>query len=395
MIRNNEAMTEPIFVTCEQARRFLIHAFALTGGLSLTSVDAVLDRLEFIQEDSINVCGRMHDLILRNRIVNYAPSLLHGALYQEPRTAFEYYFPNLCVLPLRDYPYFRGAMLSRRMPAGCWGGLTPEEEPVAKLLIEQIETNGPLRSRLTSVEHGHATSGWGTRAKVASLVLDKLWYQGHLTIAHRENFERWFDLAHRRFSHWESTELPQEDETIRYKLRKRLRAKRLFRLPKEALSILGASSFVPLRVESDSRPWYILAEDKEAFFENDARSNESDAVRLLAPLDPLIYDRERNRKIFDFDYTWEVYTPAEKRKWGYYILPILWKGRIVGRVDPKIDRASGTLLLHSLTMEKEADAVQVAPAIAEAVQELAIFLGATRIQLPKNLPESIGGFLTD
>ena len=154
-----------------------------------------------------------------------------------------------------------------------------------------------------------------------------------------------------------------------------------------------------MRVESDSRPWYILAEDKEAFFENDARSNESDAVRLLAPLDPLIYDRERNRKIFDFDYTWEVYTPAEKRKWGYYILPILWKGRIVGRVDPKIDRASGTLLLHSLTMEKEmekeADAVQVAPAIAEAIQELAIFLGATRIQLPKNLPESIGGFLTD
>lgn len=387
-------MPDPIPVSAHAARRFLVRAFALDGPPSLADVPAVLERLEFVQEDSINVCGRIHDLILRNRIPNYSPQILHEALYGAARTGFEYYFPNLCVLPMRDYPHFRRTMLSVRMSPGRWRGLTPEEEPVAAALFAQMDADGPLRSRLTGKEHGHAMSGWGTRAKVASLVLDKLWYQGHLVISRRENFERWFDRAHRHFDDWECdlADLPDATEEARYKMRKRLRAKRLFRLPKNAVTTLGAEAFAAVRLEGDSRLWYILAEDKEEFFAAESSGNEPSAT-LLAPLDPVIYDRERNRKVFGFDYIWEVYTPAEKRKWGYYVLPILFGDRIVGRIDPKIDRAKKTLILNSVTLEPGVEAAEVGAAIGAAVQDFARFLGANAINTTIVEPQALTKYL--
>ena len=371
----------PLPVPALCARRFLIREFALDAPPSLPTVSAVLERLEFVQEDSINSCGRIHDLILRNRIAGYAPEMLHQALYNTPRAAFEYYFPNLCVLPMRDLPYFRRTMLSVRQPPGRWRGLTAEEEPIAELLLTRMDTEGPLRSRLTGTEHGHAMSGWGTRAKVASLVLDKLWYQGHLAIAKRENFERWFDRAARLHPEWETDELPDATEEARYKTRKRLHAKRLFRLTRASIEALGAAAFIPVAVEGDKRVWHILAEDRDDLLAAAESTLAPNGVRLLAPLDPLVYDRERNRRLFGFDYTWEVYVPAEKRKWGYYVLPLLYGEALIGRVDPKINRATGVLTLHSLTLEPGVRAAEVGPAVQRALQEYARFVGATTIEI--------------
>lgn len=369
------------------ARRFLVHAFALDGFQTLPDVAAAVDRLEFVQEDSINVCGRIHDLILWARVQAYRPALLHEHLYGERRGAFEYAFPNLCVLPLRDYPFFARAMRARAAATpGRWHGLTPDEETVAAWVLERIDAEGPLRTRATGAEHGRTTSGWGTQTTVAAHTIEKLWRQGVLSIAKRGNFERWFDRTTRLLPEQaallaQGESLPTEEEEQAYRIRKRLRARRLFRLTPALRNALGEDAFVRVTVEGEARPWHALAEDAPALTQAEARAD-SDDVLLLAPLDPLVYDRERTRAVFGFDYSWEVYTPAAKRRWGYYVLPILQGSRLVGRMDPKIDRRAKTLILASLRTEPDADTERLAGPLAVRLAAYARFLGAERVRLP-------------
>ncbi len=148
------------------ARRFLVRSFALDGFQSLPDVAAALDRLQFVQEDSINVCGRIHDLILWARVRDYTPDDLHRALYESPRQAFEYYFPSLSVLPIGDYAHFARAMRARRESPGRWHGLQPEEIVIAERLLAAIDADGPLRTRTAGAEDGHTTSGWGTKTTI-------------------------------------------------------------------------------------------------------------------------------------------------------------------------------------------------------------------------------------
>jgi uncharacterized protein YcaQ len=378
------AAEDDLTVSPDAARRFLVRAFALDGFQTLPDVPAALDRLEFVQEDSINVCGRIHDLILWARVRDYAPADLSAALYDAPRRAFEYYFPNLCALPIRDFPHFAPAMRRYRGKYTRWGQITDEERPVVVAIEEILDgAQGPLRTRESGAAHGHTTSGWGTRTRLMAHVADKLWLHGRLGIARRENFERSFDRIERLFPpEVLEAALPDEDEERRYLARKRLRAKRLFRAKREDAATLGKGALRTVRIAGVKRPWQVLAEDADTLARAGNDAPISDTVHLLAPLDPLVYDRERNRDLWDFDYTWEVYTPAAKRRWGYYVLPVLRGDRLVGRVDPKIDRRTGTLILHSLTLEPGVDATDdlILP-LAERLRGFARLLGAARIEV--------------
>ena len=370
---------QTVALSQEAARRFLVRAHALDGLPSLPTVETALQQLEFVQEDSINICGRIHDLILWSRVRDYSPADLHRALYESPRQAFEYYFPNLSVLPLSDYSYFVRRMQRRAQTPGRWHGLESHEEAVAERLLQHMDTHGPLRTREAGKEDGHTTSGWGTRTTVAARVVEKLWLHGRLTVARRENFERWFDRTERLLPETSSA-LPDEAEEHAFLIRKMRRARRLFRLKKGDVETLGASAFVRVDIEGTRRPWYALAEDTNALHAASDTEPIAPTVHLLAPLDPLIYDRDRDREIFGFDYTWEVYTPAAKRHWGYYVLPVLFGDRLVGRLDAKQDRRTKTLHLVSLRLEPGIDEAEVGPALMTRLSEYARFLGAATVQ---------------
>lgn len=396
-------MPSPFPLTRAAARHFLLRAFRLERPRALTDVSTALDALEFVQMDSINVCGRVHDLILGARVHDYRPERLDELLYTPPRGAFEYPFPNLCALPLRDYPYFVRTMQERTAVPGRWGALTAEEIPVAKGLLARIRAEGPLRTRDAGAEPGRTLSGWGVPRRVAAHVLEKLWLQGRLAIHHREGFERYFDLAERVLPpdvaalRTDSTLLPTEAEEQAHKPRKRLRTRRIFRPRREDLRTLGVDAVVPVALEGDSRPWYVLAEDVPALkAAGAAPPPEPSGVNLLAPLDPLIYDRERTRAVFDFDYAWEVYTPAARRRWGYYVLPILWGERLVGRLDPRIDRRARVLEVRSLRLEPGIDPAALAAPLAERLTEFARDLGADRLRIegaePAVLRRLLGSF---
>lgn len=373
-----------ITVSKQAARDFLLRAFALETWQSQESVDAAIQQLEFIQEDSINICGRIHELILWPRVKGYAPELLAQALYGSSASAFEIHFPNLSALPRRDYPYFVSRMRERQATPGRWQGLFPQEEAVAEAFLAALDAQGPLSTRSHGNVFGHMLSGWGTRATVVSQVAEKLWLHGKLSIAHRKNFERYFDRTERiapELAAWHKSDasLPDPSQVARFRALKRLRARRLFRPKKEELALLGKEALCKVEIAGVPRPWFCLKEDADHFIET-----ESQGTFLLAPLDPLIYDRERTRDLFDFDYTWEVYTPEAKRKWGYYVLPILHNGRLVGRLDPKFDRKTGTLHVLSLTLEPHVEAL----AVAQQLRAFGRFLGTETLHL-QSVPQSI------
>ncbi|WP_395143145.1 DNA glycosylase AlkZ-like family protein [Armatimonas sp.] len=395
---------QTIRIPKEAARAFLIRAFALESWQSLSDTEAAIQQLEFVQEDSIPICGRMHDLILWPRVKNYTPKKLADTLYgseSSSASAFEIHFPNLAALPRADYPYFVRRKKARTQTPGRWQGLLPEEEPVAEAFLAALDTHGPLSTRRHGNDFGHMLSGWGTRSTVISQVAEKLWLHGKLGIAHRKNFERYFDRLERvapELAQWhtDNATLPDPEEAARYLARKRLKAKALFRPRRDDLATLGESAFCKVEIDGLTKPWYTLKEltpfaepHPEGTRVGRSEERAEPGGRLLAPLDPLIYDRQRNREIFDFDYTWEVYVPAAKRKWGYYVLPILLGDRLIGRVDLKRETKTDTLQLLSLSLEDGVDAQMVAEAIALRLKNLASFLEVSQVAVMGTCPAPI------
>lgn len=367
-------MAAGLQISTAQARRFAWRAVGLERPAG--SVGEALDHLGFVQIDPIHVCGRMHDLILRNRVAGYTQGSLmrhlHGGertLRADERTAFEHHAAdssNLAAFPLDAWPHLLAAMQARTGRDGFWSGrLTPDEAALAPDLLAEMARRGPVSSR--DFQDGRRTDepGWGT-ASLAKSALQKLFFHGRVLIARREGTRRFYDLPERVLpaavlAMKEAT----AEETARWLVLAKLRQRRLVWLGRADLAIV-ADRVVPVRLSDRDAPvLHILEEDMPLLDE------EPDGMppRLLAPLDPLIYDRRVTRALWDFDYTWEVYTPPAKRVRGYYALPLLSRGELAGHVEPRLDAKAGRLEVLSKSIRR-------GHASAAAVKELARFLGA-------------------
>ncbi len=338
-------------VTPEACRRFLRHALLLDK--PLTTTDAALHHHGYIQLDPIDVCGKMHDLILRNRVQDYQRDDLLKALYQrQQRAFFEHYIGVLVALPFEDYRYLLPSMKRRRTSDRYSGALDADQKKMARKIIDRIRAEGPLSSA-AFLDSGRSQTGWGTNGTLAKTTLDKLFFHGRLLINRRDNFRRVFDLPERILPENILDSKPATPREVeRWLIQVRLKQRRLITLTAAHATL--AKDFLTKVKVADHPPVYCLNEDAE-FLKQAADWPEPDTTpRLLAPLDPIIYDRKITRRVWDFDYTWEVYTPPAKRVRGYYALPILSGTKIVGHVDPKVDRANN-LLNARITVEKGVD----------------------------------------
>lgn len=346
------------------------------------SIDAALRHHGYIQIDPINITGRMHDLILRNRITGYREGdlmrHLHGpegaALTAETRTSFEHHVPETGILvafPLEAWPHLIAAMRARTNRRGAWSGkLSPREKDLAARLLAEIASRGPLHS-------GHfddprkARRVWGA-ATLPKATLQKLFFHGRLLITRRESNRRVYDLPERVLpAKWLATAEAAAEDTARWLALLKLRQRRLVILKKEELRRVG-DAVRPVTIEGCPL-LHCLNEDVpllEAMVEPGTDDSPHD-LRLLAPLDPLVYDRRVTSALWGFDYTWEVYTPAAKRVRGYYALPVLAGTELVGHVDPKADREERKLIVISRSIRR---GYKVAP----AVKEFAHWLGLKR-----------------
>jgi uncharacterized protein YcaQ len=366
----------PLKVSRELARRF--HRRAVLLDEPAADIASVLMHLGYVQIDPINSCGRMHDHILRNRVAGYREEGLMRHLHGDgkkfstvERLAFEHHLPDTNVLvafPLDAWPHLLTAMQHRTRQASAWlGRLTRAENKLADLLLNEIAARGPLSSEHINDDRNSRRPVWGA-STVVKTTLQKLFFHGRLLIARRQSNRRLYDLPERVLPA-PVLALPQPDasDTARWLAILKLRQRRLVMLKHAELA--RVSDLVQPVAVPDCPTLYCLREDTPLF---DRLADHEDAapvsMLLLAPLDPLIYDRRVTAKLWGFDYTWEVYLPAAKRRRGYYALPLLADTEFVGHVDLKADRKAQRLDVVSRSVRRGHKA-------EDAIKALAEFLG--------------------
>ena len=341
---------------------------------SVADVATALSHLGYVQIDPINVCGRMHDLILRNRVADYQEGDLIAHVHRPERPGFEHYLPHariICAFPAEAWPHLVPEMLARREHHSEYSGrLSASEETLALHILEEIERRGPLMS--DDITHsGRAMTAWGTTGREVKVTLEKLFFHGRVLITARRNFRRVYDLPERVLQREVFNQpVATAEENRRWLLLSRMRQRRLVALsPRDAEVI--ADAIQPVNLGPRLR-LYILRDDL-GLLEKAMRSEgspDNDPV-LLAPLDPLIYDRRVTRSLWDFDYTWEVYTPPAKRVRGYYALPVLSGDSMSGHVDLKADRPKRRLEIVGRKVRRGVS-------VSEPIKRLATFLGLRR-----------------
>jgi uncharacterized protein YcaQ len=393
----------------DTARRFLIARHLLAPPRALppepASVMAVMARLGSLQFDPLDVTGRNHDLVLASRIAVYRRAWTDALLY-EHRVLYETYNKGLSIVPTAELPWFRITWdLNRAEHAG---GTFDEHAPLVEELLERIRRDGPLSS--TDVAPRAAIDWYWRPTNQVRAILEALAEAGILGLARREGNRRVYDLADRLFGAELLAEHRPEREQRRHKLLSRYRGHGLLgRSGSSELwygtapatrredgradmptrgellgELVDAGDVVPVQVDGVRGDRFVIASELE-LIDAPATGHEP-GVAFLAPLDPLVWDRELMRQLFEFDYVWEVYVPEKKRRWGYYVLPVLYGDRLVGRIEPRFDRRAGELRILELWWEEWFDPFadeRFVPAFAAALSAHAEFGSVARVKLPR------------
>src|SRR5664280_2661007 len=366
-------------ISLATARRFLAIRHLLAPPRSLPSapesVLAVVDRLGSLQFDPLEVAGRNHDLVLQARISGYRREITDELLYGR-RHLFEAYNKALNLLPTRELPYYRIAW--ETLDTDRTQQLLAEQAPLVEKLLALITAEGPKSS--SDFERTEAISWWWGPTTAARAVLEALAVSGRLGLARREGNRKYYDLMERLFpADLLATRIP-EREQLRHKVLSRYRGHGLLGAggsgeiwPGTGTAanraelrgeLLDRGEIVAVSVEGIRGERYIIGDElplltqaaREIVAAGGAEARmpgvgSSPGCSFIAPLDPLLWDRGVLVPLYGFDYRWEVYTPAAKRRWGYYVLPILFGDRLVGRIEPRVDRTAGLVRLLSLSWE--------------------------------------------
>jgi uncharacterized protein YcaQ len=377
-------------LSLQDARRLTILSYQLAGPRPASVLDAV-ERLTRVQVDPTAVVERAERLTLFSRVGAYDRDVLRAMLEQPPRKLFEY---RAHLIPVSDMPLQRPAM--RRYPREDYtrGSYVAEwlrdNAGFRAYVLSELRRRGPLLSRDLDdrAEVPWQTGGWND-GKNTGRMLEILWNAGEIAIGRREGAQRVWDLFDRVFPD-AGEELPDPMAAVEL-LDRQLRVRGLDRtgwgyglesaklpLRDEAEESLRADGVaVPVEVAGLTGEWVAHA---DALAELDAGAWEP-RTTLLGPFDPLVADRDRALLLFDFRFKLEIYIPAAKREFGYYVLPILHGDRLIGRIDPVMDRKAGVLGVNAVYAEADAPA-DAWPAIEAAINELAGWLGASAVTLP-------------
>ena len=371
-----------------EARRLAILGTLLAGPRPATLLE-VVERLGVVQVDPTATTARAERLTLFSRFGAYDVDTLRPMLENEPRQLFEY---NAFLIPVADLPLIRPAML--RAPRAEYSRGRYQLEWLAEnaafgaYILDELRTKGPRRSRELDDRAvvPWRTGGWNDGKNLGQM-LEILWRTGEIAISRREGTQRLWDLFERVLPDVEP--LPDEVvaiETMDRQLRTRGFADPGFGtaidywLPAREIglaSLLADGVAVPVAIDGLPGDWLVHAELLAALDDGAWQPR----TTLLGPFDPLISDRVRAEALFDFRYRLEIYVPAAKREFGYYVLPILHGDRLIGRIDPVLDRKRRILTVNAIYAEPKAPA-DAWPAVRRAIDELAGWIGADEVVLP-------------
>jgi uncharacterized protein YcaQ len=351
-------------------------------------VDALISRLGVIQIDSVNVLVRSQELPLFARLGNHDRNAIPKAT--EAQKLFEYWGHEAAHLPVEIHPLFRWKMNAARTGKVTHWGLTSfyeENKAFVKRTLKHVATNGPTTSRELSTRTEKKGTWWDwDEAKVA---LEYLFLTGQLMSRGRgSDFARIYDTPERVLPQ-RIIDAPTPSEHV---ARKQLLVRSAIAQGVATTSDLAdyyrqkLATVKPLIAELvEEGELHTVAVDgwtEKAFVHRNAKlPKQLHATALLSPFDSLVWCRPRNERLFDFHYRIEIYTPKEKRKFGYYVLPFMMNGEMVGRVDLKADRANGALLAHSVHTEKGVKRSAINDVLSAELDAMANWLGLEQVQI--------------
>ncbi len=350
-------------ISNRDARRLWLDAQGLsaapTGPLD---VRGIIQRLGFVQLDTIQVVSRAHHHILWSRNQNYREPMLNR-LMQKERGVFEHFTHDASVIPIETYPMWRRRFRQLEEKVRSWEWHRNILDEAGRDAIKaRIREEGPLSTHAFDTKIEGKREMW--RRPPHKLALDYMWYAGDLSTSHRENFTKFYDLTERVIPEPMRTDQRSDAEQIEWLCREAL-ARLAFAtdgeiqrfwaatssLEVKAWSARRRSKLVPVEVETHEGDWlaaFAPADIEERLATAPAPTSR---LRILNPFDPVIRDRARLLRLFGFEYTIEIFVPAARRRWGYYIYPLLEGDRFVGRIDLRADRNAGTLTLDRIWPE--------------------------------------------
>ncbi|MCK5758731.1 MAG: YcaQ family DNA glycosylase [Clostridiales bacterium] len=341
-----------VSITKKEAGKFILMKQGLYGPYKFIGKTGIMEYIKqagCIQYDPIDICGKNHELVLQSRVGNFEKPYLYELLYQE-RRLFDYFDKMMAIMEIEDWPYFDGTR-----EYNCNNGRGKEEvDKTSACILDFIDKNGPVCS--SDIEHDGTVIGyWGRPTRLSRIALETLYFRGELIIHHKKNTRKYYDLAQKHvpdeilnIHNPNGTTEKQHDWHL---LRRIQSAGALWNRRSDAL--LGISGFktpqrnasfqhllskghiIEIKVEDMKFPLYILSGDEVLLKQSLENNIKSSRTEFIAPLDNMMWDRKLIEEIFGFSYKWEIYTPAKDRKYGYYVLPLLYGDNLAGRVEIK------------------------------------------------------------
>lgn len=357
----------PVKLTIKQARQIAMRASLIDGHAQLpkkkNGVEEVINHLGYVQIDTVHIVERAHNHTLWTRLPDYKSDYLHE-LQSKERKVFEYWAHAMCYLPIDDFRYFIPHMTKYEKPFDKWAKARMER--VGHMLDDiynRVKNEGPLGA--SDFKEGNETrrEGWWDW-KLAKIALELLYWQGRLMFTERRNFHRIYDLTERVIPKTVSRKYPTKKEFNEYLIRRALQSKGIA-TAKEIADYFHhhgkKENILPLLEQKVKQKKVIEVEVgqlKETYFAYPETIDLLDTLKpvkkqvlIFCPFDNFIIQRDRIARLFNFDYTLECYIPAPKRKYGYFVLPVMYGDRFVARIDCKADRKKKELKVISVYFE--------------------------------------------
>ncbi len=366
-------------------------------GRGLGGARRAIEHLGYVQIDAISVINRAHLHTLWNRLPDFSQAHLDRLIRE--RVVFEYWFHAASYLPMRDFRFALPRMKALQEGKRHWG--LNEQARILRGILERIRLDGPLKARdLSERRPERQSGGWWSFGPIKRGLI-QLQMQGDLIVEGRDGFEKSYDLPERVIPSWVNTGMPSTRELGEHLVTTALRAQ----------GVTGLAEIVHLRRDGALRqavtdilhdrqatgeliklvvqetPYYLSA----ASFEAPARRAQPQ-VRLLSPFDNAIIHRQRTRHLHGFDYTLECYVPPDKRRFGYFCLPILFGKRFVGRADCKAHRHAGIFEVRHLSLEhpptEPARMATFCAALSSELVRLAEWHNCAQVRITRTTPEN-------
>jgi len=350
-----------IELTSKQLRRLALDGQGLMVakpfGTGVGAVLKALEHLHYVQIDTISVVDRAHHHVFKTRVADYSPEMLHQ-LQATQRSVFEYWSHAAAYLPMRDYRFYLPIMLGYR-------NARLQDLRGSSDIISRIRAEGPLRSKDFVTGQGKSNKGWWNW-KPAKIALERLFLSGDLMISERKGFQKVYDLTERVLPASVNTQFPTDDERGKFYIRgmlsnlgvaqlrdityskpsvKRLSGFNILPCVTENLNeMLDNGEVVPVRCRQEI--FYCLHRTLQETIKVGPKR-----IRILSPFDNLVINRRRLLDLFGFNYQLECYVPRAKRQYGYFVLPLLYGDKFIGRLDCKAERKTGNLLINNIWLE--------------------------------------------